>query len=175
MIQPTSLGFMTQLVKSYKSQRSLVSFSKQAYQMLSPCQALGLLNQSSDQEDPPPSYTCKFLFKYHQFQSYLESCHRVCNICFKVSGKILLWGKAMGRASALVLFRRALIHSLQPASGVDCVHYLYVHTYTTVHVYLVVRSWSTFPTNISNVYVHRYNYMITNSTFLTDIANLILS
>lgn len=120
---------MTQLVKSYKSQRSLVSFSKQAYQMLSPCQALGLLNQSSDQEAPPPCYTCKFLFKYHWFQSYPESCHRVCNICFKVSGKILLWGKVMGRASALLLFRRAWIHHLRPSGGVDCVRYLYVQTY----------------------------------------------
>lgn len=37
----------------------------------------------------------------------------------------------------------------------------YMSRLTTVPVYLVVRSWSTFPTNISNVYVHRYNYMVT--------------
>ena len=41
---------------------------------------------------------------------------------------------------------------------------------TTVGVYLVVWSWSTFPTNISKVYVLRYNYMVTNSTFLIDIC-----
>lgn len=59
----------------------------------------------------------------------IQKVARVCNICFKVSGKILLWGKVMGRASALLLFRRAWIHPLRPSGGVDCVRYLYVRTY----------------------------------------------
>lgn len=102
--------------------------------MLSPCQALGLLNQSSDQEDPPPSYTCKFPFKYHQFQSYPESCHRVCNTCSKVSSKIL-GGKALHYCPSEGHW--FIFSSLQVGLIVGTIQSPHL---TTVGVYLVV--WS---------------------------------